>query len=258
MDALFIQPTFLKISLFHLRTGGKLEVVDYLLSECSADPLAKDEMGCVASDLTMDKEILDTLNKYTNEVMAKRELERLAASLPPQHSKRNTYCFELIEHDSTSSSQSGSLQLTRAQSMFIDTTEAEYLREQMNKSKQTIGGFQQRPSDEYTLVDWNFGRQNSAPPTKLRSARGESPNGSSPSTTATTSASPSNSAPSSTLSQFMRRSSGRDSASKGRLRESRNRDSGVFDEDTNDDSSSERSLKTRTRDIPEEHHYNVV
>lgn len=217
-------------------------MVDYLLSQCSADPLAKDEMGCVASDLTMDKDILETLTRCTNEVTAKRELERLAATLP-QHSKRNTYCFDLIEHESssssTSTSQTTSSQLTRAQSMFINPTEAEYIREQFNKTKnQTIGGFQPPSTDEYSPVDWNFTRQNSAPPTKTRTLKED--------TTV-----------SSTISQLVRRSSTKESG-KSRLKESRNRDSGVFDEDTNEDSSSERSLKTRTQNnIPEEH-YNLI
>lgn len=93
--------------------------MEYLLAECSADPLAKDEMGCVPSDLTMDSEILKTINAFADELNLRKDLERIAgheAANQTTPRKRNTFDFETIENGGT---------LSRAQSTLLTSNETE-------------------------------------------------------------------------------------------------------------------------------------
>ena len=106
------------VELFYSFVGGKLKVVEYLLAECSADPLAKDEMGCVPSDLTMDSEILKTINAFADELNLRKDLERIAGHEAENQMtlrKRNTFDFEMIENTNGT--------LSRAQSTLLTSNE---------------------------------------------------------------------------------------------------------------------------------------
>ena len=132
-------------TLFFFFSGGKLEVVEYLLAECSADPSAKDEMGCVPSDLTMDSEILKTINAFADELNLRKDLERIAGheaanQMTPR--KRNTFDFETIENGCT---------LSRAQSTLINSNEADESRE--NRILPIIGGGRNQSTyDNYSVT----------------------------------------------------------------------------------------------------------
>jgi len=102
--------------------GGSFEVVCYLLCDCSADSLVKDEMNCLPSDLTMDNNILEVLNKYQKQQTLRHQLDRsrslLCASTLPRRRRARTHI----------PNETNGLNRNRPQSMFAGESEAMKIR----------------------------------------------------------------------------------------------------------------------------------
>ena len=205
--------------------GGKLEVVEYLLAECSADPLAKDEMGCVPSDLTMDSEILQTINAFAGELNLRKDLERIAgheAANQTTPRKRNTFDFETIENGGT---------LSRAQSTLLTSNENE--NNVQNRILPIIGG---RNTSTTSINYDNYSVTVEKSPTKQTTNPFESY-----SSGGSTQSSPS-------LTRYY--GNGKRTPSL--------RDSGVFDDEPDMDSLTDQMIKKKLSSISQPEHYNMI
>ncbi|XP_066931556.1 oxysterol-binding protein-related protein 1-like [Clytia hemisphaerica] len=209
--------------------GGKLEVVEYLLSQCAADPLAKDEMGCVASDLTMDSDILKTINRYANELNLRRELERVAGQQAvEQSSKRNTLIFETND-----------MVISRSTSAFTTSYEAREIEEHHSNILPITGrSLLQIPGQPVNTDTTYLVRHNSAPIQKT-----------SPNTRRSESSSESSEQNSPSLTRFYKQEGKRVSTS---------RDSGVFDDESDMDSLTDQLIKRKLSSISQTDHYNMI
>lgn len=116
-------------SLHAATLGGNFNVVSYLLHNCSADPLAKDDMGCIPSDLTMDRDILQLLNEHTDNEIAKRDMEALASTTNLNDRRRSHTCDEECENQDT-------ILMPRTQSLLLNKTEAVQIRVQYVKTNE--------------------------------------------------------------------------------------------------------------------------
>ena len=143
--------------------------MEYLLSECSADPVAKDEMGCVPSDLTMDSDILHAINKFADELRIRQDLEKLAgiqaAEAPLTPRNRNTISFDLVERDIENG-----LIPSRSHSLFLNQNEAKQIRDHFsnksNKNNNALSGrgLLEIPEQLTVITNENYlVRHNSAP-----------------------------------------------------------------------------------------------
>lgn len=209
--------------------GGKLGVVEYLLAECSADPLAKDEMGCLPSDLTMDSEILKTIKAFADELNLRKDLERIAGHEAVNQTtprRRNTFDFEAIENIGT---------LSRAQSTLLTSNESEDIVQ--NRILPIIGG--RNTSSTSNNYDNYFVTIEKTP-------------------TRQTTVNPKES--------FTERSSGGSEQSSPSLtryysNEKRTpslRDSGVFDDEPDMDSLTDQMIKKKLSSISQPGHYNMI
>lgn len=223
--------------------------MEYLLSECSADPVAKDEMGCVPSDLTMDSDILHAINRFADELRIRRDLERLAgiqaAEAPQTPRKRNTISFELVENDIENG-----LIPSRAHSMFLNQNEAKQIREHFSNKNKTNNnalsgarGLLEIPEQLSIITNDNYlVRHNSAPvqrsPTIKASEERERHN------------------------SLIIESASEDSepgtprATRFHTQRTQSlRDSGVFDEETDMDSLTDQLIKKK---LSSSEHYNII
>ena len=94
-----------------------------MLFECSADPLALDDMNCLSSDLTMDDEILNILNEHAENETVKKDIEALASQMSLTD-KRRTVSYNVIPPPPVLRGRLAA----RAKSMFVNKEEALQIR----------------------------------------------------------------------------------------------------------------------------------
>ena len=88
------------------------------------DPCAKDEMNCMASDLTMDERIVNLLKEATQNSKIKKHLELISSQTPAMPRK--------LRSMTQLAGQSKSSRGKRTQSMFVSDNEASKIRSHFN------------------------------------------------------------------------------------------------------------------------------